>query len=98
MVRGRGTKHLFFLLFKKDPAVRCLCFFFRLSLPFPFFSKNMFCSWFVKTSVSCSSLSYVASIYSLGCLMCHIFRIPKLVVFHVLFEEELESQMEEKGY
>lgn len=95
----KRAKHLFFLLFEKDPTVNsAFFFFFSLSLPFPFFPQNMFRSQFVKTSVSSAASRTRPSICSLVCIMCHIFRMPKLVVFHVLFKDELESRMEEQGY
>lgn len=98
-VRKKESKTPLLPSLEKGPyCQQCLFFFFSLSLPFPFFPENMFHSQFVKTSVSSAASRTRPSICSSVCIMCHIFRMPKLVVFHVLFKDELESRMEEQGY
>lgn len=71
------------------------CLFWRsLSLSFPFFPKILFfaVSLWKPVWVAAAASRVQPSICSLVWIMCRIFRMSKLVMFHALFKEELGSR------
>jgi hypothetical protein len=65
---------------------------------FPSFPKICFAVGLQKPVWAATASPVPPSIWGPGCTLCHIFRMPQLVAFCVLFQERLESQKDEQGH